>query len=172
MPKYLLMALAIATIAVTAFCFSPIVSAEQGGAYDEYGYNYTAKCFNGYYENFSRPPAPVSSSDWHLSMKWNDAWMNKDKVRHEGYSSYRGSGAWLTNHIRSLTDDKETYFVKIVAAPTDWTLVGAGTGGTWYDADNNEMGESIWGEFYIAQEVLSGAGLSLKAPAGPGLGNN
>lgn len=79
--------------------------------FDEWGYNYQAHQFIGYYGNYQRPPQPV---DWgyRLMMKWNDAWLsNKDcgidgvggdpdgKLdRHYGFDSYIGSGAWLTNH--------------------------------------------------------------------------
>lgn len=64
-------------------------------------------------------------------MKWNDAWIsNKDcdldfKLdRHYGYDSYIGSGAWLTNHQSGKAEvngklRKWTYFIKIVAAPSD-----------------------------------------------------
>jgi len=72
--------------------------------YDEFGYNYQAHMYIGYYGNYQRPPEPV---DWgyQLMMKWNNAWLsNKDcdndglLDRHFGYASYIGSGAWLTNH--------------------------------------------------------------------------
>ncbi|MDP3881217.1 MAG: hypothetical protein Q8Q32_03505 [bacterium] len=159
-------------ICAFALIVMPVANAAGNGGYDQWGYNYRANIFNGYYENFSKPVVPVTSSDWWLQMKWNDAWLDQDGNRHEGYPSYLDSGAWLTNHIRSLSDERETYFVKIVAAKSSWTLVGPGTGGSWYDASNNFMGESIWNEFYIAQEVESGTGLATKAPAGPGLGNN
>jgi len=72
--------------------------------YDQWGYNYQAHMFNGWYDNFSRPTTPVTNGD-NLMMKWNDAWLsNKDcdsngKLdRHFGLSSYFDSGAWLTNH--------------------------------------------------------------------------
>ena len=74
--------------------------------YDEWGYNYQAHMFEGYYCDSYR------DADWcqpwkdvGLIMKWNDAWLsNKDcdgdelLDRHYGFSSYIGSGAWLTNH--------------------------------------------------------------------------
>lgn len=86
--------------------------------YDQWGYNYQAHMFNGWYENYTRPTPPVTSGDW-LMMKWNDAWIsNKDcgtqfgregdfsypfipdnKLdRHFPLPSYFNSGAWLTNH--------------------------------------------------------------------------
>jgi hypothetical protein len=116
--------------------------------YDQWGYNYTANMFNGFYDNYSRPAVPVTEGT-RLMMKWNDAWLNEDKVRHEGFDSYRGSGAWLTNH--EMGDDY-TYFVKIVAAPLDATVVN----GYWVSVDGVEIGPVIWGSFAIIQEQATG----------------
>ena len=116
-------------------------------------------------------------------MKWNNAWLSTmdcdndgNLDRHFGYSSYIGSGAWLTNHQAGKVDvngkmRKWTYFIKIVAAPSDATVED----GTWYAADGTEIGPVIWGQFAIIQEVYndpsSGAhGLLYKSPAGPGFG--
>jgi len=153
--------------------------------YDQWGYNYQAHMFNGFYENYSRPQAPVTESDTTLQMKWNDAWLgNKDcdgdgKLdRHYGYPKYVGSGAWLTNHqwgtYEAVADGrtyKWTYFVKIVAAPADAVLGG----GIWRTADGVEIGPAIWGEFAIIQEVYNDQGtgehgLLYKSPASPGFG--
>jgi len=122
--------------------------------------------------------------DVQLTMKWNDAWIsNKDcdgdgKLdRHSGYDSYIGSGAWLTNHQSGEYEDvdsnicKWNYFVKIVAAPADAYVAD----GIWYTADGTEIGEVIWGEFAIVQQVENDACLGLHgaqyiSPSGPGLG--
>jgi hypothetical protein len=129
--------------------------------FDDWGYNYQAHQYIGYYGNYQRPPQPV---DWgyRLMMKWNDAWLaNVDCYgdglldRHFGFQSYRGSGAWLTNHISGTdtTDDGQicdwNYFVKIVAAPVDATL----DKGVWIAADETQIGPAIWGEFAIIQQV-------------------
>ncbi len=152
--------------------------------YDQWGYNYQAHMFNGFYSNYTRPTPPVTEEDTALEMKWNDAWLsNKDcdgdgKLdRHFGFASYIGSGAWLTNHMRgtSVGEDGEaynwTYFCKSVAAPADATA----TAGIWYAADGTEIGPVIWGEFAIIQEISNdpGAGdhgVLYKSPAGPGFG--
>jgi len=125
--------------------------------YDQWGYNYQANMFNGHYcDSYRDAPWCQPYKDVKLSMKWNDAWLsNKDcdgdglLDRHQGSSSYIGSGAWLTNHMRG---DGWTYFVKIVAKPT-----------ADYDC------ESIWGSFCITQEVNSGEGATIYDT--PGLGN-
>jgi len=84
-------------------------------------------------------------------MKWNDAWLsNMDRDldgeldRYYGFPSYIDSGAWLTNHQSGTNPDGSNwnYFVKIVAASSDWTV----SGGCWYD-DGVEMGTVIWGSF-------------------------
>ncbi|MFH1741608.1 MAG: hypothetical protein ABIH23_21590, partial [bacterium] len=134
---------------------------------------------------------PGAASHWtwpyrdvQLLMKWNDAWLsNKDcdgdgKLdRHYGYPSYIGSGAWETNHQSETYVDeygetqKWNYFVKIVAAPADATLVG----GVWYAADGTEIGPAIWGEFATIQSIYNDTatgdhGVEYLSPAGPGVG--
>lgn len=120
---------------------------------DEWEYNYQARIFNGGYCDAYRNAAWCQPwKDVSLQMKWNDAWLsNKDcnddglLDRHNGYSSYIGSGAWLTNHQSGINDDGSmwNYFVKIVAKPnTGFDCAGAG-------------GYDIWGEFCAIQEVIN-----------------
>ncbi len=153
--------------------------------YDDWGYNYQAHLFNGFYCDSYRDAAWCQPyKDVKLSMKWNDAWIsNKDcdddgsLDRHFGYDSYIGSGAWLTNHQSGEYEDggkmcKWNYFVKIVAAPADATL----TDGFWYTADGTEIGEEIWGAFAIIQQVENDScagihGIQYVSPARAGLGN-
>jgi len=153
--------------------------------YDEWGYNYQAMMFNGGYCDAYRDAAWCQDyKDVDLIMKWNAGWMsNKDcdgdllLDRHYGNDSYIGSGAWLTNHQSGKVEvngkmRKWTYFVKIVAAPEDATSEN----GYWYTPDGIEIGEVIWGQFAIVQQVSNDPsagehGILYKAPAGPGLGN-
>lgn len=153
--------------------------------YDEWGYNYQAHMFNGYYCDAYR------DADWcqpykdiKLIMKWNDAWLsNKDcdgdglLDRHYGFDSYIGSGAWTTNHQSgTYTDDdgKECqwiWFIKIVAVPADAVLVS----GIWHDAGGTEIGPVLWGEFATIQSVYNdpcggATGLEYLSPFGPGFG--
>lgn len=132
--------------------------------YDKWGYNYQAQMFNGKYCDAYRDAnwCQAYKND-NLIMKWNDAWLSSMDCdndglldRHYGYSSYRGSGAWLTNHQSGTytlngKKCKWTYFVKIIAAPTDATL----SSGVWYSADNVEIGPAIWGDFAVIQEVIN-----------------
>lgn len=150
--------------------------------YDMWGYNYQAHMFNGFYDNYSRPVIPVNEGD-KLEMKWNDAWLSNMDCdgdakldRHYGYSTYRGSGAWLTNHMAGTYEDGEvtcnwTYFTKIVAAPSDATL----SGGYWLTSGGVVIGPALWGDFAIIQEVYNDNcagenGLLYKSPASPGFG--
>lgn len=182
--------------------------------YDDYGYNYQAHMFNGSYFNAyaNSDWLPAYEGDdeeygniavdhwawpWRtvtLQMKWNDAWLsNKDCSgdgvldRHYGRMSYRGSGAWLTNH-QSGSDTVEingkmktvhwTYFVKIVAAPGDATMGDQNQGqdpSMWYDADGGVIGPAIWGDFAVIQRVLNDPaqaihGLLYLSPTGAGFG--
>jgi len=136
--------------------------------FDEWGYNYQAHEFNGKYCDAYRNAdwcQPYKDDD--LIMKWNDAWLsNKDcdgdgKLdRYFGFASYIGSGAWLTNHQKGVYLDAKgkkqrwEYFVKIVAAPADATLVNS----TWKAADGTEIGAAIWGAFAVVQEVYNDTG--------------
>jgi len=131
--------------------------------YDQWGYNYQAHMFNGYYCDAYRDASWCQPwKDVKLMMKWNDAWLSnmdcdEDGLldRHYGYDSYIGSGAWLTNHqsgtyINDAGEEcKWNYFVKIVAAPAD----ADAEGGIWYTADGTEIGPVIWGAFAIIEEV-------------------
>lgn len=154
--------------------------------FDEWGYNYQAHMFNGGYCDAYRNAAWCQGyKDDNLIMKWNDAWLSNQDCdgdglldRHYGFPSYRGSGAWLTNHQSGEYVDadgkvcKWTYFIKIVAAPLDATL----SGGKWFNAAGVEIGTSIWGEFAIIQEVSNDPcagihGVQFVSPDHAGLGN-
>jgi hypothetical protein len=152
--------------------------------YDKWGYNYQARKFRGGYCDAYRDAEWCQEWDGvDLIMKWNDAWLsNKDCTddglldRYYGHSSYIGSGAWLTNHQKGYYWDngrkcRFSYFVKIVAAPADASLVG----GDWYAADGTLIGEEIWGAFAIIQQVeydrCTGArGQQFVSPYGAGFG--
>jgi hypothetical protein len=153
--------------------------------YDEWGYNYQAHMFNGYYcDAYRNAEWCQPYKDIRLIMKWNDAWLsNKDcdgdgyLDRHYGFDSYIGSGAWLTNHQSGTyidNDGKECqwiYFVKIVAVPAD----AYEEDGTWYTAEGEEIGPVIWGQFAIVQQVSNDPcagehGVQYLSPVGPGFG--
>jgi hypothetical protein len=153
--------------------------------FDDWGYNYQAHLFNGYYCDAYRDAEWCQEFEFDaLSMKWNDAWLsNKDcdgdglLDRHFGFDSYIGSSAWLTNHQSGEYEDDEgnlckwNYFVKIVAVPSDAVI----DDGIWYTADGEMIGAEIWGAFAIIQEVLNDPcagdhGVQFVSPAGPGLG--
>jgi hypothetical protein len=133
--------------------------------YDQWGYNYQAHMFNGFYCDAYRDAAWCQPwKDDGLMMKWNDAWLanvdcdgDEELDRHYGFDEYIGSGAWLTNHQKGTDVDDAgnvchwEYFVKIIAAPADATKIGA----VWYNADGLEIGPDIWGQFAIIQEVYN-----------------
>lgn len=152
--------------------------------YDDWGYNYQAHMFNGgYCDSYRDATWCQEYRDIDLIMKWNDSWLSNMDCdndhfldRHNGYPTYRGSGAWLTNHQSGKVEvngkmRKWTYFIKIVAAPTDAT----NTDGVWYSAGGIEIGPVIWGAFAIVQEVSNDPsngdhGVLYKSPSGPGFG--
>jgi hypothetical protein len=142
--------------------------------YNEQGYNYQALMFNG-----------MNGED-NLQMKWNAAWLSNMDCdgdglldRHLGFPTYIGSGAWLTNHMSGTyialdgNECKWTYFVKIVAAPSDAKLGKEGK--FWYAPNGVQIGPVIWGQFAIIQEVYNDPssgehGVFYKSPVGPGFG--
>lgn len=143
--------------------------------YMENGYNYQAHIYNGEY-------AP----GWNLVMKWNDAWLSNQDCNGDGKldrptdngGSYKGSGAWLTNHWTNVYQNNDgiecTYdeFTKIVAVPVDAELKD----GYYYNADGTQIGEAIWGDFAIVEYVVNDPcggteGVQYKSPDHPGLGN-
>ena len=198
----------VASFMVLVFSFAASTTAGNGGAkkgctkiqegtltdsegavilvgFDDWGYNYQAHLFNGYYCDSYRDAAWCQSyADISLVMKWNDAWLSNVDCdddgmfdRHFGFDSYIGSGAWLTNHQSGEYVDNEgnlckwNYFVKIVAASS-----GAyAEGGIWYTADGDMIGAVIWGAFAVIQEVSNDPcagehGVLFLSPVGPGLG--
>ncbi len=152
--------------------------------YDEWGYNYQAHIFNGYYcDAYRDAPWCQAYKDIRIVMWWNDAWLsNKDcdgdglLDRHYGFSGYIGSGAWETNHMYGTYELNGqtcywTDFVKIVAVPANAHKVG----GLWYTADEKEIGSDIWGEFALTEEVYNDPcggfnGVLYKSPFSPGFG--
>jgi hypothetical protein len=154
--------------------------------YDTWGYNYEAHMFNGTYCDAYRDAAWCQDyKDIELIMKWNDGWLSNKSCdgdnlldRHYGYPSYRGSGAWLTNHQSGWVDvdgkrKKWTYFVKIVAVPTDATLNTSD--GMYYSSDGVLIGKAIWDDFAIIEEISNDPaagvhGVLFKSPANPGFG--
>jgi hypothetical protein len=133
--------------------------------YDQWGYNYQAHMFNGGYCDAYRDAAWCQSyKDIEIVMKWNDAWLsNKDcdgdglLDRHPGFTSYIGSGAWETNHMKGVYDmDGKSCtwidFYKIVAVPADAIKKA---NGMWYSASGTEIGQDIWGEFAIIEEIYN-----------------
>lgn len=128
---------------------------------DEYGFNYKANTFSGWYPNIERSASglpPVDFWDMYVKMKWNDAFLDENLERHVGSTTcYFNSGAWLTNRVTGTNEDgsKWTYTMKIVAVspaegdyfnPTDWS---------WYDAKGHKIGLRVWHYFAITKETRS-----------------
>ena len=123
--------------------------------YDQWGYNYQARMFNGLYDNYSRPLPPATEGDVNLMMKWSDDWLSNldcngdgklDRGGAEGASANVSKG-WLTNHEEGdyLGGDGEyhhyTYFVKIVYDGGAACTAGADS--------------CLWGSYTIIEEVYN-----------------
>jgi hypothetical protein len=176
--------------------------------HDIFGYAYQSNLYNGSYANaylgadgyppylgddaayLAENPEAVNHWTWpyrndNVLMKWNDAWLSKKDCdhdgkldRHYGYPTYKGSGAWLTNHMSGsyITPEGKlchwTDFYKIIAVPVDAVL----NGGIYYSKKGVEIGPAIWGDFAIIQEVWNDPcagyhGIVYLSPDHAGLGN-
>ena len=155
--------------------------------FDEYGYNYQGRMFNGWYHNNPRPEVPFTdeqslidagkSTTW-LIMKWSDAWISNldrddDGLLDRGYTKgseppYTSSaveGAWLTNHQFGSyigEDGKEykwNYFVKIVCAPEGAYKETHEDGVEyWHLSDGTEMGTVLWGAYARILQIYNDQG--------------
>lgn len=149
--------------------------------FDQWGYNYGAHLFNGEYCDVYRNAAWCQAyRGVSLSMKWNEEWLASSDCdgdglldRHRGFATYRGSGAWTTNHMSGKDSGgrRWVYFVKIVAAPEDARLQG----GVWYAPNGKAIGYAIWGEFAVLLEVendptTGNHGQTYKSAVAPGFG--
>ena len=152
---FVLVLLALLVVPATALADKP-----DDKGYDEWGYNYQARMFNGLYWNANRPEPPCEPgtcpSDTQLIMKWSDEWLNADRIRCAGTPQQGSSaceGSWLTNHQRGeyIGDDgrtcKWTYFVKIVYPP------GGPVDEDDDGYDDNTGGSIIWGAYVRIQQV-------------------
>lgn len=120
--------------------------------YDEWGYNYQAHMFNGFWDNSRRPEVPFVEGDVWLQMKWSDEWLSKydcngdNKLDRGLGTDLETSQGWLTNHETGSYENlggemcEYDYFVKIVTPPEIETC----------NAENK-----IWGSFCIVQENLN-----------------
>ena len=164
--------------------------------FDEYGYNYQAHMFNGWYWNSGRPEVPFTdeqslidagkSTTW-LIMKWSDVWLSNVDRNNDGkldrgigpdYASSGVEGAWETNHQFGSyigEDGKEykwNYFVKIVCAPEGAYKETHEDGVEyWHLSDGTEMGTVLWGAYARVLQIYNDQGTGEHGveynPAGP-----
>lgn len=131
--------------------------------YDQYGYNYQARMFNGTYDSVDRNLDGLyfgSGGDYvddSLLMKWSDEWIsnldcNFDQKLDRGLDAKTGastglSRGWLTNQIEGdyIGSDGDshhyTYFAKIVY-----------DGGTACSASSPAC---LWGTFVVVEEIYN-----------------
>jgi len=149
--------------------------------FDQYGYNYQAKMFNGLPANYLRPATPVTEGTENVIIKWSDEWLatvdcDGDGQLDRGLNPKTGestgfSKGWTTNHFEGdyIGSDNEshhyTYFVKIA-----W--VGPAPAGQDPFATSR-----IWGQYAIIEEIQSdpfggygGRTKFVNKITGPGLG--
>lgn len=124
--------------------------------YDEFGYNYQARLFNGTYDSSDRN---LDGKYWgndgdyvddSLVMKWSEDWLSNMDCNNDGKLDRGDAGismGWTTNHIEGdyLDGDGDshhyTYEVKIVYDGGEACAAGEGT--------------CLWGMYRIIHEVYN-----------------
>ncbi len=127
-------------VIVVALCLAftaPIYAAPGGGGgFDEFGYNYNARLFNGWYGSYDKDieggPIP-GTGDALLLMKWSKNW---DPMTDQPI------GAWCTNHFTWYSNDYE-----------EGTLFGWDTRLPWTDKDSVPEAEYRVEEFAKIMKV-------------------
>jgi hypothetical protein len=131
---------------------------------DQWGYDYANHYFAGDACDASRGNEDCTRSALKLRMKWNDAYLSNSDCngdglldRHAGFSSYRGSGAEVTNLLSgSYTDEHRTcewsYEATAHAVPETAYLTVEGSSTIWVTQDGTELGPQVWDEFAIIHE--------------------
>ncbi len=138
------------------------VSVHAAGGFDQYGYNYTARIFNGplsgwcnkYYGNTDNCVGTLYEpwANDHLTMKWNAAWDACNAVG--GLDASVCTGAWTDNEWNGMMPggSGETWHYKMVwvgDCVTDSTLVPEGGYCIWNQyavilSHGTAEGEHLW----------------------------
>lgn len=72
-----------------------VVANGGGGGFDQYGYNYQAHLFNGWYGYSEKTTSDGTGNAW-LVMKWSKNWVPQ---------ANESVGAWVTNHWSWYSSD-------------------------------------------------------------------
>lgn len=148
---------------------APALASTNGGGFDQYGYNYTARIFNGSLSQWCASKGITDSTicgsygfgsaNDQLIMKWNAQWDNCNAAGNLDPSAC--TGAWTDNEFNGNVPGGDGYVwhYKIVWVgdyAADPTLIPAG-------------GYGIWGEYAVLmdQGVTPGSGHSFYAFATP-----
>ena len=121
--------------------------ASNGGGFNTYGYNYTARIFSGSADGVDKN---MDGKVWgdstyandHLVMKWNSAW---DACNASGNNSEAAcAGAWVTNEWNGMVPggSSETEHVKII-----WVGATLQSSPYWVDG-----GTPIWDNYEILMD--------------------
>ena len=133
----------LAVIAMMFICTDTqqAVAGDNGGGFDQFGYNYTARIFNGDLDGADRNldgkywGDPTYAND-KLKMSWSKGW---DDARFNG--APWGPDAWTDNHYngRGKNGSGEIWHYKII-----WVGTALQNSQYWH-----EGGYAIWGQFEV-----------------------
>lgn len=150
--KKLLAALALCLVLVSIIAVPAVAAQPTDNGFNEFGYNYNARLFNGTGESWSLAkelPADylgIYAND-KLVMKWNAEW---DRGNDEGWNDPEGYDAWCTNEWNGsiLNGSGESETVKII-----WVGAELEDSTLW-----REGGYGIWGQFEVIMDKYVGQG--------------
>ena len=156
-----LIAIVVAVVLLLAVAVPAPVMADKPAdkGFDEYGYNYQARLFNGLADGVDRVldgtvwGDPTYAND-HLVMKWSKGWddarFGPDGIRDSGDELPWGPGAWEDNEWNGMVPggSQEVWHYKII-----WVGSELETSAYWRDG-----GYPVWGEFEVilSQGVMDG----------------
>ncbi len=156
------------------------VSVLAQGAVDQYGYNYTARLFNGPFGDADRDSDPdtyygnptdsygyydtdgnyhevlVTVAESQLRMKWSKAWQmavfGPDGIRKNGDEKPWNASAWCTNHVEGTGT---VYNVDgSVLYQGHLTILST----IRWVGDTSGYTNPIWGQFAVLHKVVGGQG--------------
>ncbi|MBA7600786.1 hypothetical protein ES703_07846 [subsurface metagenome] len=136
------------------------VIVDIGAGFDEFGYNYQARIFNGLADGVDRNldglySGSTTYANDHLVMKWSKAWddarFGPDGIRDSGDELPWTPDAWVNNEWNGMVPggSGEVWHYKIIWTGLPWTNANP----NWRDG-----GYGIWGEFEVIMDQGTAGG--------------
>ena len=114
----------------------------NGGGFDQYGYNYQARLFNGWYGNYLKPTTPLEYGTWNawIVMKWSKNWVPMQN---------EPDGAWVTNHWSWYSNDLSPSHSYGFNGPSGYPSIG------WTDYNQVPAGATYYVTEFMKIQAVS-----------------